>query len=532
MGSKADLLFGRIAAEEGYLTEAQVRTLAETQERARKAGESGTLGDLARQQGLMTPEQVQHVLLVQEFRSIRAEAMRLGALAVKNGFLTEEHVQAALQHQHQEFLRSQTTLPLGQILLARHLLSEQQLSALLTAQDRLIKQQSAQGAPVAVALSRHAAASPATVTPAQRANVPPTTPGARSQESSMEMVDILRTAVANGASDVIVTAGSPPMFRIDGALVAATGPSLTHDAARSLVFGILHKAQTGRFEKDLELDFALTVEGLHRFRASVYCQRGCVGACFRLVANRIPSMQELGLPKILEEFASAPQGLMLVTGPTGHGKSTTQATMIDFINSRTRAHIVTVEDPIEFLHQNKKAVIDQREVGGDTRGFANALRTVLRQSPDVILIGELRDLESISAALTVAETGHLVFATLHTNDSVQAIDRLIDVFPSDQQAQVRAQLSMGLLAVTAQRLIPRANGKGRALAMEVLRSGPAIRNLIREGKTQQIYTIMETSGREGMKTMDAALKELFHQGAITREEAQSRMRSPETLRTQ
>ncbi len=345
----------------------------------------------------------------------------------------------------------------------------------------------------------------------------------------MEMTDIFRTSVSSGASDVIITAGSPPVFRVHGELAAAQTPPLGPEEAKALLYGILQRDQVAKFEKTRELDFSLTVEGLHRFRANLFWQRGCVGACFRLIASKIPSIVDLGLPPVVEEFAMAPQGLILVTGPTGHGKSTTQAAMLDVINSRKRAHIVTVEDPIEFLHRNKRSVIEQREVGDDTNSFADALRTVLRQSPDIILIGEMRDLDSISAALTAAETGHVVIATLHTNDSVQAIDRLLDVFPSHQQNQVRAQLSLCLLAVLAQRLLLKTDGKGRVVAMEILRNNAAVGHLIRDGKTHQIYTIMETHAREGMVTMDSALKQLFLKGTITYDEARNRMRNPAIL---
>ncbi|MBI3097461.1 MAG: type IV pilus twitching motility protein PilT [Planctomycetes bacterium] len=343
------------------------------------------------------------------------------------------------------------------------------------------------------------------------------------------MLDIFRTAASNGASDILVTTGSPPAFRIHGELVFALGDSLTGEQTRALVYGILRDEQIARFEAQRELDFSITVEGKHRFRGNAFWQRESIGASFRLIPNRIPSLNELGLPPVVEDFALQPQGLILVTGPTGHGKSTTQAAMLDVINMRRKAHIVTIEDPIEYLHTNKKSVITQREVGEDTLTFANALRHVLRQNPDVILVGEMRDLDSIAAALTAAETGHLVIATLHTNDCVQAIDRLLDVFPSHQQGQVRQQLALGLQAVFAQRLLPRVDQKGRAVAMEILVNNPAVGHLIRDQKSHQIYTIMETHAREGMATLDSVLKDLYLKGIIRYEVAADRMRNPSLL---
>jgi twitching motility protein PilT len=348
-------------------------------------------------------------------------------------------------------------------------------------------------------------------------------------ERVTDLSQVFKAAVANGASDVIITAGSPPIMRINGEIVFALTPPLSGEETKKLIYGILRDEQIARFEAARELDFSFYVEASHRFRGNSFLQRGHVGAAFRLIANKIPTLVELKLPAVLEEFALSQQGLILVTGPTGHGKSTTQAAMIDIINSRKKVHIVTVEDPIEYLHQNKKSVIEQREVGDDTKSFANALRHVLRQNPDVILVGEMRDLDSISAALTAAETGHLVITTVHTNDAVQAIDRLLDVFPSHQQAQVRMQLSMSLLAVVAQRLLPRADGTGRVAACEILRSNSAISHLIRDGKTHQIYTIMETHAKDGMVTLDACLKELYLKGIVSHEECRSRMKNPAYL---
>jgi len=345
----------------------------------------------------------------------------------------------------------------------------------------------------------------------------------------MEMRRLLHFAIDKNASDVLLTAESPPALRINGDLQFARTPPLSRDETREMLYSLLSEEQQQRFEEDLEIDFSLEMENGQRFRGNAYVQRGCVGAAFRLIPRRIPGLEELGMPAILEEFALQPQGLILVTGPTGHGKSTTQAAMLDIINSKRKVHIVTVEDPIEFMHANKKSVVDQREVGQDTRGFATALRHVLRQDPDVIFIGEMRDLESMGSALTAAETGHLVITTLHTNDCVQAVDRLLDVFPPHQQGQVRTQLAFVLLAVVAQRLLPRADGKGRVAAVEILRSIPAVGHLIREAKTHSLYTVMETQAREGMCTMDAGIKDLYLKGLITRDVARRRMRNPKML---
>jgi twitching motility protein PilT len=346
----------------------------------------------------------------------------------------------------------------------------------------------------------------------------------------MDLVPILKQAVSIQASDVIITTDSPPAFRVDGQLgFSRTASPLTPEQTKELLYGILNERQIAKFEKEKELDFSFTMDKVHRFRGNAFFQRGAIGGAFRLISNRIPSLPELSLPPVLEEFALAPQGLVLITGPTGHGKSTTQAAMIDAINTKKRAHIVTIEDPIEYLHTNKRSIVEQREVGEDTHSFAEALKHVLREAPDVVLIGEMRDPESIGSALTAAETGHLVIATLHTNDCVQAVDRLLDVFPPHQQGQVRSQLSMSLLAVLAQRLLPRKDAKGRVPAVEILRNTSAVSHLIRDEKTHQIYSIMETHAKDGMKTLDTALKELYLKGLVEYEEARSRMRNPVLL---
>ena len=345
----------------------------------------------------------------------------------------------------------------------------------------------------------------------------------------VEMGDLFEFAAQKGASDLILTSSCPPILRIMGEMRMLAGDPLSPDEVKGLVYGILDDSQIARFEADRELDFSLFVRNVHRFRGNAFMQRGCVGAVFRLIPDTMPALSELGMPPVLEEFAMMNQGLVLVTGPTGHGKSTTQAAMINIINERRRCHIVTIEDPIEFVHRNRNSIVEQREVGLDTRSFSNALRHVLRQAPDVILIGELRDLDTISAALTAAETGHLVITTLHTNDAVQSIDRLVDIFPPHQQNQIRSQLALCLLAIVAQRLVPRADGKGRVACVELMRNVSATSHLIREGKIHNIYTVMETSARDGMCTMDASLKQLYMSGIITRDEARRRMRNPELL---
>ncbi len=340
---------------------------------------------------------------------------------------------------------------------------------------------------------------------------------------------LLRFAVENGASDVLLTAGAAPVVRVNGDLMYTNAETLSPEASKKTVYGVLTDEQIARFEAEKELDFSLFVKGVHRFRGNAFLQRGCVGAAFRLIPERVPSREELGLPPVVEDLCTGHQGLVIVCGPTGHGKSTTQACMLDIINERRKLHIITVEDPIEYIHGNKKSVVEQREVGDDTTSFSSALRHVLRQDPDVVLVGEMRDLETMSAALTAAETGHLVITTLHTNDAVQSVDRLLDTFPPHQQGQVRTQLAFCLQAVIAQRLVPQADGKGRALAVEILRNVPAVGHLIREGKTHGIYTVMETQSREGMCTMDASLKRLYMRGLITRSDAQTRMRNPNLL---
>ncbi len=345
----------------------------------------------------------------------------------------------------------------------------------------------------------------------------------------LEISRLFDAALQRGASDLVITAGCPPSLRLNGAIVQFDLPVLTSEDTIKLVYSVLSQEQVARFEQDLELDFSIQFQNRARFRGNAYKQKGAVAAVFRLLSSAIPSLNDLGLPAVLEEICMQAQGLLLFTGPTGHGKSTTQAALLDLINQTRRCHIVTVEDPIEYLHASKKSVVDQREVGDDTRSFSAALKHVLRQDPDVILIGELRDLESISVGLTAAETGHLVLATLHTNSAIQAVDRMIDVFPPHQQNQIRTQLSFCLLAIISQRLLPRSDGKGRVPAVEILRNMPSVSNLIREGKSQQIATVIETNSKVGMQTLDSSLKDLYRRGIVTREIAAKHMVNPQAL---
>ncbi len=340
---------------------------------------------------------------------------------------------------------------------------------------------------------------------------------------------ILKKAAKRSASDIIITAGSPPLILKEGKMVHVSKDPMTEEQARDMVYELLSTDQVAQFERERELDFGITYQDTYRFRGNAFWQRGAVGAALRLVPTKVPAMETLHLPNVMREFADAPQGLLLVTGPTGHGKSTTQAAMIDYINRNRQCHIVTIEDPIEFVHSNVKSVIEQREVGFDTLTFTAALRHVLRQAPNVILIGEMRDLETIAIALTAAETGHLVISTLHTNDASQSIDRMVDVFPPHAQNQVRAQLSACLLGIVGQRLLPRSDGTGRVLACEILRNTPAVANLIRENKSAQLPSVIETQAKVGMISMDAAIKRLYMEGTVTEQTARRHMRHPQTL---
>jgi twitching motility protein PilT len=333
------------------------------------------------------------------------------------------------------------------------------------------------------------------------------------------------------ASDLHLTAGAPPMVRIRGRLIPVEGyPTLTPSDTREIVYSILSGSQRQKFENHWQLDFAYQIPGRARFRVNAYFQRAAVGAAFRLIPFEVVPLETLGLPPVVAEFATKPRGLVLVTGPTGSGKSTTLASLIDVINCSREEHIMTIEDPIEFLHQHKKCIVNQRELGSDATSFSEALKAALRQDPDVILVGEMRDLETISTAITAAETGHLVFATLHTQDTAQTVDRIIDVFPSAQQGQIRAQLSVALQGIMTQTLLPTADGSGRCVAAEVLIPTAAVRNLIRESKSHQIYSVLQTGGSHGMQTMDASLASLVRAGTITQALAESRAHSAEELR--
>jgi twitching motility protein PilT len=342
---------------------------------------------------------------------------------------------------------------------------------------------------------------------------------------------LLKAMIEKGASDLHVTTSSPPQLRIDGKLHPLKIPPLSPPETKQLCYSILTDAQKHKFEENNELDLSFGVRGLSRFRANIFMQRGAVAGAFRAIPYKIKTFEELGLPPVIAELAKKPRGLVLVTGPTGSGKSTTLATIIDKINGERAEHIVTIEDPIEYLHPHKSCLVNQREVGADTSGFKNALKYILRQDPDVVLIGEMRDLETIEAALTVAETGHLAFATLHTNSCVQTMNRIIDVFPPYQQAQVRAQLSFVLEGVLSQTLIPRANGPGRALSLEIMVPNAAIRNLIREDKIHQIYSQMQIGQEKfGMQTMNQSLASLHQRRLITMDDAIGRSSDADELR--
>ncbi|MCL6517746.1 type IV pilus twitching motility protein PilT, partial [Alicyclobacillus sp.] len=317
----------------------------------------------------------------------------------------------------------------------------------------------------------------------------------------MDIRALLTLAKERGASDLHLSVGAPPVLRIDGELVAQGDP-LSPEVAEALARSLMSDAQWEAFSAAGELDFSFSLAGVSRFRVNVYRQRGCVSVAARLVPSRVPRLDELGLPEVIRSFTERSHGLVLVTGPTGSGKSTTLAAMLDHINRTQRKHIITLEDPIEYLHRHHQSIIDQREIGQDTRGFAPALRAALRQDPDVILVGEMRDLETMQTAITAAETGHLVLATLHTSDAVQTVDRMIDVFPAAQQAQVRLQIASVLQGVVTQRLYKRADGAGRIAAVEILVNTPAVANLIRTEKTHQIRSVMQTGRQAGMQTMD------------------------------
>jgi twitching motility protein PilT len=346
------------------------------------------------------------------------------------------------------------------------------------------------------------------------------------------LYDYLKLIIERGASDLHITAGSPARVRTDGRLrvVDSTAQPLSPADTKSLCYSVLTDAQKHKFEESNELDLSFGLKGLSRFRGNIFMQRGAVAGAFRVVPFEIKTFRDLGLPEIVNDMAKKPRGLILVTGPTGSGKSTTLAAIIDRINAEREDHIITIEDPIEYLHGNKKCLVNQREVGADTNSFTDALRYVLRQDPDVVLIGEMRDLETIEAALRVSETGHLTLGTLHTNNALQTINRIIDVFPPHQQSQIRVQLSFVMECVVAQQLIPKKSGKGRAMAVEVLVPNNAIRNLIREDKIHQLYSMMQAGqAKYGMQTMNQSLFELFKKGIISWEDTISHSMVPEEL---
>ena len=348
---------------------------------------------------------------------------------------------------------------------------------------------------------------------------------------SFDFADLLLEVIERNASDLHLTAGAHPTVRVRGHLQPLEEyPVMTTEQTREIVYSILTNDQRQRLETDWQIDFAYAIPERARFRVNAYYQRSAIGAAFRLIPNTIKTVDELGLPAVMHDLARKPRGFVLVTGPTGSGKSTSLAAVIDEINSTREEHIMSVEDPIEFLHGHKKCIVNQREIGSDAQSFGLGLKAALREDPDVILVGEMRDLETIHTALTAAETGHLVFATLHTQDTPQTIDRIIDVFPASQQQQVRVQLSVALQGIITQQLLPTADGAGRIAACEVLLATPAIRNLIREGKTHQIYSSLQTGSSVGMQTMDAALATLVRQGKITQKLAESRSSTPEELR--
>ena len=341
---------------------------------------------------------------------------------------------------------------------------------------------------------------------------------------------MLKSMVEQGGSDLHITTNSPPQVRVDGVLKALNLPPLTPTETKQIAYSILTDNQKHRLEEDLELDFSFGIKGLARFRANVFHQRGAIGAAFRQIPYEIRSFRELGLPPVIEKICEKPRGLVLVTGPTGSGKSTTLAAMLDKVNRERAEHIVTIEDPVEYLHSHKKCIVNQRELHADTHSFSNALRSALRQDPDVVLIGEMRDFETVESALRIAETGHLTFATLHTNSAAQTINRIVDIFPAHQQGQIRVQLSFVLEGIICQSLLPRAAGKGRALAMEILIPNAAIRNLIREDKVHQIYGMMQTGqSKYGMQTFNQSLAALYFKRMISLQTALARSSYPDEL---
>ncbi len=349
------------------------------------------------------------------------------------------------------------------------------------------------------------------------------------QVEDVHIDELLELVVEHNASDLHLAVGLPPILRIDGELKRTRYEVLSAPVAQRMMYDILTDEQVQRFETDLELDCSYALGETARFRVNVFRDRGTVAGALRLIPRQIPTIKELGLPPVLEELARRVRGLLLVTGPTGSGKSTTLAAMLDQVNRERGEHIVTIEDPIEYLHEHNKSIINQREVGHDTHSFQNALRSALREDPDVLLVGEMRDLETIKLAITCAETGHLVMATLHTNNAAESVDRMIDVFPAQEQEQIRVQLSNNLLAILSQQLLPRAGEPGRIAVIEVMIATSAIRNLVRENKAHQVTSVIQTSGEVGMQTMDQALRDLYKQSLITYEVAMRRAQNPDEL---
>jgi twitching motility protein PilT len=346
-----------------------------------------------------------------------------------------------------------------------------------------------------------------------------------------DFAEVLTRMATERASDVHLSSGFPPAIRIRGRIVPLEEYGrLTPQDTRDTVYSLLNDDQRKRFESNKQLDLAYAVPGVSRFRVNCFFQRGSISAAFRRIPHEIPTLADLNLPPVLEEFTRKPRGFVLVTGPTGSGKSTSLAAMLDVINTQREEHILTIEDPIEFLHSHKRCLVNQREIGADADTFSLALKSALREDPDVILVGEMRDIDTMSTALTAAETGHLVFATLHTQSTAQTVDRIIDVFPAEQQKQVRMQLSIALQGIVTQQLLPTVDGSGRVVACEILVPTPAVRNLIREGKTHQIYSAIQTSGSLGMQTMDAHLAQLVRAGRISQALAEQRATVPEELK--
>jgi twitching motility protein PilT len=351
---------------------------------------------------------------------------------------------------------------------------------------------------------------------------------------SLLLEELLQQVFERKASDLHFSVGLPPVLRVDGKLIRLDYPPLTREDTQRLAFSMLNNEQRRHLEQNWEIDCSYGVEGIGRFRVNIYKDRGNYAAALRAITSYVPTLESLGLPSIVREISDRPRGLVLVTGPTGSGKSTTLAAMIDYINSNRTEHILTIEDPIEFLHYSKRSVVNQRELGQDTRSFENALRSALREDPDVILVGEMRDLETIRLALTAAETGHLVMATLHTSSAMQTVDRIVDVFPAEQQQQIRIQLSNSLIAVFSQTLLPKLNPlkekDGRILAQEIMIVTPAIANLIREGKSAQLYSSIQTGAQYQMQTLETALRDLFQKGLISLEDALAKTGRPDDFK--